>query len=467
MDHRHYAGCAHHHHTKTQITLFIIMKQIIILGAAESGVGAALLAKQRGMDVFVSDAGKISEKYKSELSAAAIPFEEGKHSEEKILTAAEIIKSPGIPEKAAIMQLIREKNISVISEIEFASRYTTNPVIAITGTNGKSTTTSLIHHILVKAGKDAALVGNIGKSFARQIAEHDAEIYVAEISSFQLDDCFEFKPHIAIITNISENHLDRYHYQMTEYAQSKFRIAQKQNASDYFIYCSDSEYLMQNMPGGIQSKHLPFSQLHEVNEGACIINNQLTVHFQNSTFTMSIYELGLQGKHNLYNSMAASVAARVLDIKKELIRESLTDFQSLEHRLEFVANIHGIEFINDSKATNVNSVWYALESITKPIVWIAGGVDKGNDYTLIENMVQSKVKAIVCMGVDNRKIHEAFSKNVDLIINTGSMDEAVKAAYRFSTNGDCVLLSPACASFDLFENFEDRGRQFKKYVRNL
>ena len=440
---------------------------LIILGAAESGVGAALLAKQRGMDVFVSDSNNISDKYKAELRAANIDFEEGHHTQEKILSASEVIKSPGIPEKAPIIQMIRSRQLHVISEIEFASRFTSSTIIAITGTNGKSTTTSLTHHILVKAGFDAAVVGNIGKSFARQIAEHDAKYYVAEISSFQLDDCYEFKPHVAILTNISENHLDRYHYRMEEYAASKFRIAQKQTASDYFIYCNDSEWILKSIPATIAATKLPFSQMHEVKEGAFINHNQLTVHHKNSPFTMSIYELGLQGKHNLYNSMAASVAARVLDIKKEVIRESLTDFQSLEHRLEFVANVHGIEFINDSKATNVNSVWYALESVTKPIVWIAGGVDKGNDYSLIESMVQSKVKAIICLGVDNKKIHEAFSRNVDLIINTSSMEEAVKAAYRFSTNGDCVLLSPACASFDLFENFEDRGRQFKKFVRNL
>lgn len=444
------------------------MQQIIILGAAESGVGAAVLAKLRGFDVFVSDKGIIKEDFKKVLQQYEIPFEEGMHSEAKILAADEIIKSPGIAEKVPLIQMLRSKNISIISEIEFAARFTKSTIIAITGTNGKSTTTTLIHHMLQKAGFDVSLVGNIGKSFAKQVAERDTAYYVAEISSFQLDDCYEFRPHIAVLTNLSDNHLDRYHYHFEEYAGAKFRITQKQTAADYFIFSRDDEETQKALSRhSFLSRKISFSQEEKLEEGAWLHNNEIIFHFNNTSFSMSLFNLGLRGKHNVYNSMAAGIVGSTLDIRKELIRESLSDFKALEHRLEWVADVHGIEFINDSKATTVNAVWYAMESINKPIVWIAGGVDKGNDYSLLIELVRSKVKAIVCMGLDNRKIHEAFSRSVDLIVNTESMMDAVKTAYRLSTNGDCVLLSPACASFDLFENFEDRGRQFKEMVRSL
>ena len=444
------------------------MERIVILGAAESGVGAAILAQSRGYEVFVSDKGMIKEDFKRVLASHQIAFEESGHSEEKILSAKEIIKSPGIPEKAAVIQLLRTKNIPVISEIEFAYRFTKSVIVAITGTNGKSTTVSLTYHILKNAGLDVSLVGNIGKSFAAQIAERDTSYYVAEISSFQLDDCYEFAPHIAVLTNLSDNHLDRYHYNFDSYADAKFRITQKQTANDYFIYCKDDTKTFDAMKRhSMKSKKIAFSQKEKLNEGAFLENSEIIFNLRNNSFSMSPLNLGLRGRHNIYNSMAAGIVACTLNIRKDVIRESLSDFKALEHRLEWVADIHGIEFINDSKATTVNAAWYAMESINKPIVWIAGGVDKGNDYSLLVDLVKSKVKAIVCLGLDNRKIHEAFSKSVDLIVNTQSMSDAVKSAYRLATNGDCVLLSPACASFDLFENFEDRGRQFKAAVRAL
>ncbi|MBA3648090.1 MAG: UDP-N-acetylmuramoyl-L-alanine--D-glutamate ligase [Chitinophagales bacterium] len=445
------------------------MKKITILGAAESGVGAALLAQQQGYDVFVSDKGIIKEKFRKILIENQIPFEEHQHTEAGILHSNEIIKSPGISEKEQIMQSVRLNNIPVISEIEFASRYTRSIIVAVTGTNGKSTTTSLIYHILKKAGLDVSLVGNIGKSFAKQVAERDTPYYVAEISSFQLDDCYDFKPDIAVLTNLSDNHLDRYHYQFTEYADAKLRIAQKQTANDYFIYCFDDAATKEALSRhSIFSQKVSFSQEIEILQGACLDNdNNIIFTLKNKSFSMSLFHLGLHGKHNLYNSMAAGIAAQALDIRKEIIRESLSDFQALEHRLEWISDVHEIEFINDSKATNVNSAWYAIESIAKPIIWIVGGVDKGNDYSLLTDLVRKKVKAIVCLGLDNRKIHEAFARSVDLIANTESMVDAVNTAYRLASNGDCVLLSPACASFDLFENFEDRGRQFKEAVRSL
>ena len=444
------------------------MKRIVILGAAESGVGAAVLAKLRGMEVFVSDNAKIQDEFKSVLQQYEIPYEEKLHTAEKILAADEIIKSPGIPEKAAIIQQLKATGISIISEIEFAARFTKSTIIAITGTNGKSTTTSLIHHMLQKAGLDASLVGNIGKSFARQVADNDTAYYVAEISSFQLDDCYEFKPHIAVLTNISDNHLDRYHYQLSDYADAKFRITQKQSAADYFIYCADDAETIKALGRhDFPSEKISFSMQQQLTNGAWTDNNEIFFNLKNNSFSMSLFNLGLRGKHNVYNSMAAGIVGSILDIRKDLIRESLSDFKALEHRLEWVADVHGIEFINDSKATTVNAVWYAMESVNKPIVWIAGGIDKGNDYSLLLDLVRTKVKAIVCMGLDNRKIHEAFARSVDLIVNTESMADAVKSAYRLSTNGDCVLLSPACASFDLFQNFEDRGRQFREMVRSL
>ncbi len=451
------------------------MKRIIILGAAESGTGAAVLAKQRGYDVFVSDQKAIGKEFRKILIDHSISFEEKEHTESEIISGDEIIKSPGIQEKAAIMQLIRSKHIPVISEIEFAARYTSSIIVAVTGSNGKSTTASLIYHILQKAGLDAALVGNIGKSFAAQVAQYDAPFYVAEISSFQLDDCTEFRPHIAVLTNLSLNHLDRYEYDFSKYVDAKFRITQSQTAGDFFIYNSDDDETLSAMNRhSILSKKISFSAENATTakdktsgHGAILTGEQIIFQSPKQTFTMSLSELGLRGKHNVYNSMAAGIVANTLDIKKEFIREALTDFKALEHRLEWVSGIKGIDFINDSKATTVNAVWYALESISKPIVWIAGGIDKGNDYEVLQELVRKKVKALVCLGKDNRKLHEAFSRSIDLIINTENMNDCVKAAYHLAAPGDCVLLSPACASFDLFENFEERGKQFKEAVRSL
>lgn len=444
------------------------MKKLIVLGAAESGIGAALLAKKHQMNVFVSDNGKIKEDYKKILVEEKISFEEEKHSEEKILSADEIVKSPGIPEKSEMMKKIRAKNISVISEIEFASRFTNGMIIGITGSNGKSTTTALTFHLLEKAGLDVAIVGNIGKSFAKQVAEKDCKYYVCEVSNFQLDDIKNFRPHISILLNITPDHLDSYDYQMEKYIASKFRIAENQTPDDYFIYCLDDEILNENFQKfSIKAKKIPYSIVQETENGGFLNDDQLIISLNQNPINMSIYELALQGKHNLYNTMAAAIVGRILDLKKEIIRESMSDFQSLEHRMEFVTKVHGIEFINDSKATNVNAVWYALESMQNPVIWIAGGVDKGNDYTIIQPLIKQKVKAIVCLGKDNRKIHEAFSKIVDVIVNTESAEECVKVAYHLGKTGDTVLLSPACASFDLFQNYEDRGRQFKKAVRAL
>ena len=444
------------------------MKRIVILGAAESGIGAAVLAQQRGYDVFVSDQGTIREEFRKVLDEQQIPYEQGLHSAGEILSAAEIIKSPGIPEKAAIMQQVRGKSIPVISEIEFAARFTSSPVVAITGTNGKSTTTTLTHHIFRKAGLDAALVGNIGKSFAKQVAERDADYYIAEISSFQLDDCYEFRPKVAVLTNLSDNHLDRYNYRFDAYADAKFRITQKQSAEDYFIYCADDEATLEALKRHmVASQKFSFSQTIKTGQAAFLDGDQLTFSSPKQTFTMALTQLGLRGKHNVYNSMAAGIVANIFNIRKDIIREALTDFQALEHRLEWVADIKGVEFINDSKATTVNAVWYALESVNKPVIWIAGGVDKGNDYSVIQDLVRKKVKALICLGTENRKLHEAFSSSIDLIANTDNMNDAVRTAFHFSSPGDCVLLSPACASFDLFENFEDRGRKFKESVRSL
>ncbi len=447
------------------------IKRMVILGAAESGVGAALLAVKKGFDVFVSDFGKIKEDYKKVLTDNNIVFEEGKHTKKLILNANEIIKSPGISEKTEIMKAVREKGIPVISEIEFAARYTNSTIIAVTGTNGKSTTTSLTYHILDKAGYEVSLVGNIGKSFAKQVSENDTAYYVMEISSFQLDDCYEFHPHIAVITNISENHLDRYHYSMEEYTSAKLRIIQKMTKDDYLIYGCDSSYLNDAIhKNTIAAQLIPFSISRKSEEGAWIENDKIFFQFNHlnpNTFNMNLYNLGLQGKHNQFNSMAAGLAASAAGVKSDSIRESLSDFNSLEHRLEFVADVHGVQFVNDSKATTVDAVWYALESFEKPVIWIAGGIDKGNDYSKLTDIVTQKVRAIVCLGKDNRKIHEAFSKVVDLIVNTESAEDAVRSAYHFSNPGDVVLLSPACASFDLFANYEERGQKFKEAVKML
>jgi len=445
-------------------------KRIVILGAAESGVGAAILALKKGLDVFVSDGGNIKEQYKKVLDQHRIPYEEGNHSEEIILNAREIIKSPGIPEKAEIVKKIRKAGIPVISEIEFAGRYSKSKMIGITGTNGKTTTTLLIYHILKKAGLNVGLAGNIGKSLALQVAENDFDFYVIELSSFQLDGMIDFKCDIAVLTNITPDHLDRYEYELKNYALSKFRITQNQTGADAFIYCTDDEFTNQYMSETtIRAHHYPFSIKRKLEEGAWLENENLTINITPNQphFSMLIHELALQGKHNLYNSMAAGIASRVLEIRKEVVRESLSDFRNVEHRLEHVSTVHGIEFINDSKATNVNSTWYALESFNRPVVLILGGVDKGNDYTMLHELVKEKVKAIVCLGTDNKKIIKAFKDVVEEIVETATAEEAVQASYKLGKKGDVVLLSPACASFDLFENYEDRGRQFKKAVKAL
>jgi UDP-N-acetylmuramoylalanine--D-glutamate ligase len=445
------------------------LSRLVIIGAGESGVGAALLAKQQGYNVFVSDGGTIKELYKIELQKNSIDFEESQHSEEKILSAGEVIKSPGISEKNDLIKKIREKGIPVISEIEFAYRYKGNSkIIAITGSNGKTTTTSLIYHMCKLGGLDCALVGNIGYSFAMQIATDPKPLYVAEISSFQLDDIKTFRPDVAVLTNITEDHLDRYDYKIQNYINSKFRIVENQQEGDVFIYCLDDETTIKNIDKyTIKSTLYPITMSKELPQGAYLANAKMHLKWKSEEMQMSIDDFKIKGKHNQYNSMAASLAATAVDIRKEKIREALQTFESLEHRMESVATIKGVEFINDSKATNINSTWFALESMEKPTILILGGVDKGNDYSLLKEMVTEKVKAIVCMGTDNRKIHEAFGDIVSLIVNTVTAAEAVQAAFHFANKGDVVLLSPACASFDLFKNYEDRGNQFKQAVKNL
>lgn len=443
--------------------------KLVILGAGESGIGAALLGKQKGFEVFVSDGGQIKDIYKQELAVNNIPFEEGHHSWNIVLEADEIVKSPGIPEKSELMKKVRERGVSVISEIEFAWRFSKDKkIIAITGSNGKSTTTALTYHIFKTAGLKAALVGNIGISYARQVALEPADYYVIEISSFQLDDIRDFKPDVAILLNITPDHLDRYDYKMENYVASKFRIAMNQTKEDFFIYCKDDpeiRHYLETKP--IYSEPIPFSIMEPLKEGGFIENEQLNIHVKDEPVIMSMYDLALKGKHNLYNSMAAGIAGRTMDIRKEKIRESLASFKSLEHRMEYVATVRGVDFINDSKATNVNSVWFALESMERPVVLIMGGVDKGNDYSAIRDLVREKVKAIICLGVDNRPIHEGLSKDIEVMVNTDNMKDAVAAAFQMSSKGDVVLLSPACASFDLFKNYEERGRQFKEAVREL
>jgi len=442
--------------------------RIVILGAAESGVGAAVLALKKGFDVFVSDSGTIKTKYKEILDAYGIPYEEGRHSENLILNAVEVIKSPGIPEKATIVKLIRDKGIRIISEIEFAGRYTTAKKICITGSNGKTTTTTLIHHMMKKAGMNVGLAGNVGQSLAFQVATENYDFFVIELSSFQLDGMYEFRPDIAILLNITPDHLDRYDYQLENYVNSKFRITQNLTEDNFFIFCSDDQITIRELERIVTTaQKLPFSIVHLNKPGAFIENNMLAINYNDNDFTMSLDDLSLRGKHNIYNSMAAGIAGRVLEIRKEVIRESLSDFQGVEHRLEHVMKIHGADYINDSKATNVNSSWYALESMTNPTIWIVGGQDKGNDYAELFDLVKQKVKAIICLGKDNSKIIDAFNGKVPVMIETHSMQEAVQASYKIAKNGDTVLLSPACASFDLFENYEDRGRQFKTYVREL
>jgi UDP-N-acetylmuramoylalanine--D-glutamate ligase len=444
-------------------------KRIVILGGGESGVGAALLAKQQEYDVFLSDGSSLKEVYRNELRNAGIEFEEGNHTDEKILNADEVVKSPGIPEKNEMVKKIRAKGIEIISEIEFAYRFkSSSKIIAITGSNGKTTTTALTFHICKTAGADCAMVGNIGYSFARQVALDPKPLYIIEISSFQLDDIKTFRPDVAILTNITEDHLDRYEYKFENYIRSKFRITMNQQKNDQFIYCMDDEVTMKYLNKiSIHSNQLPISMKKEPTNGAFIKDGDMYVRTGSDFTSMSVHDFALKGIHNQYNTMAACVAASTLDLRKEKIREAVTTFQSLEHRMEPVAKVRGVEFINDSKATNVNSTWFALESMNKPTILILGGVDKGNDYTLITDLVKEKVKAIICLGVDNRKIHEAFGNIINPIVNAGSAEEAVHAAFHFAEKGDVVLLSPACASFDLFKNYEDRGTQFKKAVKEL
>ena len=442
-------------------------KIVVILGAGESGVGAAILAKVKGATVFVSDFGTIKPSFQQELNEYELEWEQGAHSMERILAADLVVKSPGIPEKTPVMKALREKGIKVVSEIELASYYTTAKKVCITGSNGKTTTTMMIHHMLKKAGLNVGLAGNVGYSFAKQVALENKDIYVLELSSFQLDDMEDFKAEIAILTNITPDHLDRYEYNMQLYVDSKFRILQNQTAADYFIYNADDTIIQTEIgKRTIAAQLIPFSLTQVFEVGGFIENKQLIINFNNQ-FTMSIHDLALRGKHNTQNSLASGLAGRILDIRKDVVRESLQDFVNVEHRLEFVAKVCGIEFINDSKATNVNATWFALESMESPTVWIVGGVDKGNDYTELTDLVKEKVKAIICLGKDNQKIIEAFTGVVENIVEASSAMEAVAYGYRLASKDEVVLLSPACASFDLFENYEDRGNKFKDAVRSL
>jgi UDP-N-acetylmuramoylalanine--D-glutamate ligase len=444
------------------------VQKLIILGAGESGVGAAILGKEKGYDVFVSDASEIKASFQKELQAAKIEFESGQHSMPRILAADLIIKSPGIPEKTALMKAIREAGIKVISEIEFAGYYSKAKHICITGSNGKTTTTMLCYHILKKAGLSVGLAGNVGQSFAKQVAQENYDYYVLELSSFQLDDMFDFKADIAILTNITPDHLDRYHYELQNYVNAKFRILQNQSAADFFIYNADDPIIAAQMKTSKTAAQLrPFSMKQTIAEGGYATTEQLNININKQQLTMSIHELALKGKHNTQNALAAGIAARLVEIRTELVRESLEDFVNVEHRMEFVAKVNGIEFINDSKATNINAAWFALESMEKPTVWIVGGVDKGNDYSELFDLVAQKVKAIICLGVDNQKIIEAFQDKVAHIAEAKSATEAVAYGYRLAEKDETVLLSPACASFDLFESYEDRGQQFKQAVRML
>ena len=440
---------------------------IVVLGGGESGIGAALLAKKEGLNVFVSDSGMLIERYRDQLLNNDIPFEEMGHSD-KIYQAQLVVKSPGIPDTIALLDYYRKNGIEIISEIEFAYRYTQSYIIAITGSNGKTTTSLLLYHILKRAEKDVVIAGNVGQSFAKAVATTPASIYVLELSSFQLDGITSFKPDIAIITNITPDHLDRYNYQFESYVASKMRITKNQNIKDYLIICLDDEAttnaIKQTEP---VATTIGFSALYANNTASYIKNNHLFINIKQEELIMTLEELALQGRHNVYNSMAAGVASRLIDIRKDTIKQCLSDFQGIPHRLEQVSIIHGVTYINDSKATNINSAWYALESQNNPIVWIAGGVDKGNDYNKLDELVKQRVKVLICLGTDNRKLVEAFIDDVDVILNANSMAEAVKMAYHESAPGDTVLLSPACASFDLFDNYEDRGEQFKTAVKTL
>ncbi len=442
--------------------------RLVILGGGESGVGTAILGKKKGYDVFVSDFGKIKGNYKEVLLINGIEWEEEKHTDDLILNADVVMKSPGIPDKSPMVKKLREKGIPVISEIEFAAPFTNATIIGITGSNGKTTTTMLTHHLLKSAGLNAGLGGNIGKSFAWQVADNKYDSYVLELSSFQLDGIVDFKPHIAIITNISPDHLDRYDYKYENYIDSKFRITMNQTEDDFLIYDADDEAInewLKTHP--IKAKLIPFSLTKTFSEGAYIKNNKMEIKISQEEFTMDTEYIALEGKHNMKNAMAATSVAKLMQIRKATIRESLSNFQGVEHRLEKVLKIQNVEYINDSKATNVNATFYALDSMNAPTVWIAGGVDKGNDYNELMALVREKVKAIICLGVDNKKIIDAFGNVVDIMVEVDNMNDAVKMAQRLTEKGDTVLLSPACASFDLFESYEDRGNQFKQAVKYL
>lgn len=444
------------------------MKRLVILGGGESGVGTAVLGKKKGFEIFLSDAGKLKDKYKNVLIHLGIEWEEGGHSEESILNADLVMKSPGIPDSVPLVRKLVERSIPVISEIEFASRYTNAFIIGITGSNGKTTTTMLTHHILKNGGLHVGMAGNIGDSFAQMVAENDYDYYVLEISSFQLDGILSLKPDIAVITNITPDHLDRYDYKFENYIASKFRIAMNQSPEDMFLYDLDDPVVvhwLEEHP--IQPKTYPFSLEQQPETGACIKNENILIRTPNNTIEMRTNALALAGKHNLKNTMAAATVASLIGIRKETIRNSIENFQGAPHRLEKVLKIHHVQYINDSKATNVNATYYALESMNTPTVWLVGGVDKGNDYQALLPLVREKVKAIICIGMDNSKIKETFGNVVDLLVETYAMSEAVKVAYKIAERGDTVLLSPACASFDLFKNYEDRGNQFKEAIKNL
>ncbi|GAA3766470.1 UDP-N-acetylmuramoyl-L-alanine--D-glutamate ligase [Flavobacterium ginsengiterrae] len=442
--------------------------RLVVLGGGESGVGTAILGKKKGYDVFVSDFGKIKESYKEVLIINKIAWEEEQHTEDLILNADVVMKSPGIPEKSPIIKKLVAAGVKVISEIEFAKPYTEALTVGITGSNGKTTTTMLTYHLLKSAGLNVGLGGNIGKSFAWQVAENKFDAYVLELSSFQLDGIIDYRPDIAIITNISPDHLDRYEYKYENYINSKFRITMNQTESDYLIYDADdeasTEWLKNNKT---KAKLIPFSLTKSFDEGASINNNKMEIKINQEEFTMDTEHIALEGKHNMKNAMAASSVAKLMQIRNATIRESLSNFQGVEHRLEKVLKIQNVQYINDSKATNVNATFFALDSMNVPTVWIVGGVDKGNDYNELMSLVREKVKAIICLGVDNRKIIDAFGAVVDIMVEVNNMNDAVKTAQRLTEKGDAVLLSPACASFDLFENYEDRGKQFKQAVHNL
>ena len=444
------------------------MKRLVVLGGGESGVGTAILGKKMGYEVFVSDFGSIKENYKEVLAINGILWEDNQHTEALILNANLVMKSPGIPDKAPIVQMLLENKIPVISEIEFAAPFTDATLIGITGSNGKTTTTMLTYHLLKSAGLNVGLAGNIGKSFAWQVAENNFDVYVLELSSFQLDGSFTFNPHIAILTNLSPDHLDRYDYKYENYIDSKFRIVQNQSEDDYFIYDGDDEMIEKWLKNNtIKAHKVPFSLIKSVENGASIQDKTMKINIDNNEFTMDTTHLALEGKHNLKNAMAAASVAQLMKIRKQTIRESLSNFQGVEHRLEKVIKIQNVLYINDSKATNVNATFFALDSVTSPTVWILGGVDKGNDYSELMQLVNEKVKAIICLGVDNKKIIDAFGSIVDMMVEVSNMSDAVRTAQHIAEKGDTVLLSPACASFDLFENYEDRGRQFKEAVQNL